>query len=128
MDTLLDWILCDSRDHCVEQRSQRGRLVLRFSPDLAASVKGDVALSVMCFPRPPHPVEEEGLVRRTGPSPVGRAFPRRHRDHFLLYLSLALAMLPPLARDAGTYLDIVRSAGGHRKRNRAGDILLPGLR
>ena len=61
---------------------------------LPAPVMGDVALSVMCFPRPPHPVEEEGLVRRTGPSPVGRAFPRRPHEHFLFPLPLALAILP----------------------------------
>jgi len=51
------------------------------------------------FPRPPYPVEG-GLGRRARPSPAGRAFPRRPHDHFLLPLPLALAILPPLARDA----------------------------
>ena len=39
-------------------------------------------------------MEEEGLVRRTGPSLAGRAFPRRSHDHFLFPLPLALAILP----------------------------------
>ena len=50
-------------------------------------------------------MEEEGLVWRAGPSPAGRAFPRRPHDHFLSPLPLALAILPPLARDAGDSTD-----------------------
>ena len=42
---------------------------------------------------------------RARPSPVGRAFPRRPHDHFLLPLPLAVAILLSLARHAENHAD-----------------------
>ena len=66
---------------------------------------GDVALSVMSLPETTPPGGGGGTCKARAADPAGRAFPRRPHDHFLLPLPLALAILPPLARDAGDYTD-----------------------
>jgi len=77
------------------------RFVSVFSQHLQLFPRNGVALSVISLPETTPPGGGGELVRRAGPRPAGRAYPRRPRDHFLLPLPLALAILPPLARDAG---------------------------